>query len=77
MKSWTRSSAQSQGRRLARPADFPYSVTTCSRRLAILMALATDAKKLPVVDNIRNSFLNPRPDILKVLKQAAGWARAG
>ena len=31
---------------------------------------------LPVVDDIRNTFLNPGPEILMVLKQIGGWARA-
>ena len=32
---------------------------------------------LPVVDDIRNSFLKPGPEFLNMLKQAAGWAKAG
>jgi len=34
-------------------------------------------KGLAIVDDIRNSFANPSPEILKVLKQIGGWARAG
>ncbi len=32
---------------------------------------------LPVVDGIRNSLLDPGPELLKVLKQAEEWAKAG